>query len=137
MHAIIENKVIILKAETGADVKPDFEMLWGLLGENPGCVLTGDVPEGDDTAEHRMDAVLCGADVEWVDEDCDGIQRARYLGYICSVAKDFEGQWIAWAALIGACRVLDRWGQVTYETEAAAKADALRLAFEDTFDRVA
>lgn len=137
MHAIIENTAIILKAATGADVRPDFEMLWGLLDENPGRVLTGDVPEGDDTAEHRMDAVLRGADVEWADEDGDGILRATYLGYTCSVAKDFEGHWIAWAALIGACRVLDRWGQVTYETEAAAKADALRLAFEDVFDRVA
>lgn len=137
MHAIIENKAIILKAETGADVKPDFEMLWGLLGENPGCVLTGDVPEGDDDAQHRMDAVLRGADCEWADEDGDGIERTTYLGYTCSVARDIEGQWIAWAALNGACRVLDRWGQVTYETMDSAKADALRLAFEDTFNRVA
>lgn len=111
-------------------VGPDFEQIWALL-DGPREPYLNCSSSVDDPENARFAAIVDGMGADWL--PCDDEEHAQFLGFTCKVTRKDNGKWIAWASRNGACRVLDRGDERFYETERAARADALRLAYEDTY----
>lgn len=93
--------------------------------------------ESNEFEASRLNAVAEAQMAEWsASFDDNTILQTQYLGFTCKISQRSDGTWIAWVSLNGGCRVIDRGDAFSYENEALAKGDALKLAFEDTFGQV-
>lgn len=115
---------------------PDFEAIWDMLdgAHDTDFRCSSSI---DETDNERFSAIVDAVAAEWSNSpDDETIVQTQYLGFTCKISQTETGAWLAWVALNGGCRVIDRGDDVRYATERTAKADALRLAFEDAFQTV-
>lgn len=132
----VRNEKLVCTTREGSDLLevngPDFEALWKFLRQHSGVYIecTELLMEEQNA---RFLALVDGADADWTaDADDPEVQHAQFLGFTCKVARKAEDRWTAWASRNSGVRVIDERDR-THATEVAARAAALRLAYEDTF----
>jgi len=119
----------VLGTFTGPDFEAILDMIDGAHDTDFRCSSSI-----DETGNERFSAIVDALTAEWSNSlDDETIVQTQYLGFTCKISQTETGAWIAWVSINGGCRVIDRGDDVRYATERTAKADALRLAFEDTF----